>query len=89
MRLFQELSVTWLDALALALFVGGWLAYAVFAERHGRRVPSLHNMMDGFRRQWMVCMIERDNRMVDVNIMRILARSSQFFASTTMPCWAR
>ena len=84
MKLFQELSVTWLDALALMLFVGGWLAYAVFAERHSQRVPSLHTTMDAFRREWMVRMIDRDNRMVDVNIMRILARSSQFFASTTM-----
>ena len=29
-------------------------------------------------------MIERDNRMTDVNIMRTLTRSSQFFASTTI-----
>jgi len=29
-------------------------------------------------------MVERDNRMVDVNIVRNLTRSSQFFASTTL-----
>ena len=84
MKLFQELSVTWLDAVALVAFVAGWLAYGTFAERHGRKVPSLHNVMDTFRREWMLRMIERDNRMVDVNIMRNLTRSSQFFASTTM-----
>ena len=84
MRLVEELSGTWLDLLALLLFVGGWLAYAAFAERRGRQVPSIHNRMDAFRREWMVRMIERDNRMVDVNIMRIQTRSSQFFASTTM-----
>ena len=84
MMMLRELSATWLDLLALFLFVGGWFGYAIFAERHGRKVPSLHNQMDAFRREWMVRMIERDNRMMDVNIMRILARSSQFFASTTM-----
>jgi uncharacterized membrane protein len=84
MRFFQELGVTWLDVIALVLFAGGWIAYAAFAERHGRTVPSLHNRMDHFRREWMVHMIERDNRMLDAQIMRILARSSQFFASTTM-----
>jgi uncharacterized membrane protein len=84
MKLFSDLNATWLDAVALVTFVGGWLAYGVFAERHGRRVPSLHNIMDSFRREWMVRMIQRDNRMVDVNIMRNLTRSSQFFASTTM-----
>ena len=84
MRLINELSATWLDMLALLSFVAGWIAYAAFAERHGKAVPSLHNRMDAFRREWMVRMIERDNRMVDVNITRILIRSSQFFASTTM-----
>ena len=47
-------------------------------------MTSLQNRMDFYRREWMVRMIERDNRMVDVNIMRILSRNSQFFASTTM-----
>ena len=84
MSLFRELGLTWLDGIALILFVIAWAAYPLFAERHGRHVPSLHNRMDRFRREWMVRMIERDNRMVDVGIMRVLTRSSQFFASTTM-----
>jgi uncharacterized membrane protein len=84
MTLLQELSATWLDVLALVLFAGGWFGYATFADLHGRKVPSLHNTMDAFRREWMLRMIERDNRMTDVNIMRTLTRSSQFFASTTI-----
>ena len=84
MRLLQELSATWLDILALIIFVVGWIGYAAFAERHARKVPSLHRAINLFRREWMVRMIERDNRMTDVNVMRTLTRSSQFFASTTM-----
>ncbi|MGQ0752185.1 MAG: DUF599 domain-containing protein [Betaproteobacteria bacterium] len=84
MRLFAELTVTWLDVAAFLFFIIAWVGYATFATRHGRNVPSLHTTMDGYRRTWMVRMIERDNRMVDVNIMRNLTRSSQFFASTTM-----
>jgi uncharacterized membrane protein len=84
MRLFTELTVTWLDVAAFLFFIIAWVGYATFATRHGRNVPSLHTSMDGYRRTWMVRMIERDNRMVDVNIMRNLTRSSQFFASTTM-----
>lgn len=56
----------------------------MFARWHSRTAPSLHSTMDRYRRDWMVRMIERDNRMVDVNVMRNLTRSSQFFASTTM-----
>jgi uncharacterized membrane protein len=84
MRLFIELNITWVDALALAFFALAWAGYQWFAVRHGAKVPSLHTRMDSFRREWMLRMIDRDNRMVDINIMRNLTRSSQFFASTTM-----
>jgi uncharacterized membrane protein len=84
MTVIQQLSATWLDIAGLVFLIAVWIGYARFAERHGRRVPSLHNRMDYYRREWMVRMIERDNRMVDVNVMRNVTRSSQFFASTTM-----
>ncbi len=84
MRLLSELNVTWVDLFALAFLVASWIAYAMFAAWWGARVPTLHSRMDYFRREWMVRMIERDNRMVDVNVMRNLTRSCQFFASITM-----
>ena len=82
--LFIDLSITWVDLLSLAFLLVAWVGYNVFSARHGRRVPSLHSSMDSFRRDWMARMIERDNRMVDVNVVRNLSRSSQFFASITM-----
>ena len=84
MSLFRELGATWLDVLALLFFIGAWIGYAAFAERRSRQVSNLHKRMDHYRREWMVQMIARDNRMLDINIMRTLARNSQFFASTTM-----
>lgn len=83
-RLLTELSLTWLDVTAVLSLLLAWIGYAWFSEWHARSVPSLHSTMSHFRREWMVRMIERDNRMVDVNVMRNLTRSSQFFASTTM-----
>jgi uncharacterized membrane protein len=84
MRFIEELSATALDIFAVCFLIAVWIAYAAFASRRGRVVPSLHHRMDHYRRLWMVRMIERDNRMVDVNVMRNVTRSSQFFASTTM-----
>ena len=83
-RLLVELNITFIDVFALLFLVVVWIGYVQFAIRHGRRVPSLHSQMDIYRREWMIRMIERDNRMVDVNVIRNLTRSSQFFASTTM-----
>jgi uncharacterized membrane protein len=82
--LYNELNLTWLDLSAVVFFTGGWMGYVCFAGWHGKRVPSLHSSMDRFRREWMVMMVGRDNRMLDVNVMRNVTRSSQFFASTTM-----
>jgi uncharacterized membrane protein len=84
MSLFRELGATWLDVLALLFFMVSWMGYAAFAERRSLQVPNLHKRMDHYRREWIVQMIARDNRMVDINIMRTLSRNSQFFASTTM-----
>jgi uncharacterized membrane protein len=82
--LFNELNLTWLDLIAVLFFAAGWTAYVTFAAWNGKRVPSLHTSMDRFRREWMLMMVGRDNRMLDVNVMRNVTRSSQFFASTTM-----
>ena len=84
LRIYTEFNITWLDLFALVFLIVVWVGYTHFAARHGARVPSLHSRMDMFRREWMLRVIERDNRMVDVNILRNLTRSSQFFASTTM-----
>ena len=84
MNLLNELGLTWLDAGAVLTFGVAWFAYAAFADYRAHKVPNLHTRMDHYRREWMVRMIGRDNRMVDVQIMRILSRNSQFFASTTM-----
>ena len=81
---FGAFELTWMDFTAVLLFGGGWVGYVYFAAWQGARVPSLHTSMDRFRREWVVQMVGRDNRMMDVNVMRNLTRSSQFFASTTM-----
>jgi uncharacterized membrane protein len=72
------------DLAAALFFLCVWLGYARFAIWYGRKVPSLQGVMDVLRRTWALRMIERDNRMMDINIVRNLTRSSQFFASTTL-----
>jgi len=72
------------DVVAVAFFILAWIGYTRFAIWKGRRSPSLQGVLDGIRATWAQRMVERDNRMVDVNIVRNLTRSSQFFASTTL-----
>src|SRR5882672_11903143 len=83
-RIFAMLPLTWLDAAALVLFVATWAGYQWYSDYSETARPRLNREMDRYMREWLVRMVERDNRMVDVNVMRNLTRSSQFFASTTM-----
>ena len=83
-RIIAMLPLTWLDAAALALFIAAWAGYQWYADYSDTRQPRLNREMDRFMREWLAQMAGRDNRMVDVNVLRNLTRSSQFFASTTM-----
>jgi uncharacterized membrane protein len=80
----NSLILPWLDLVALAWFAAWWSGYVWFTDHRQTPQPTLRRLMDRFIREWIVQMVGRDNRMLDVNIMRNLTRSSQFFASTTM-----
>ncbi|HEX9673896.1 MAG TPA: DUF599 domain-containing protein [Burkholderiales bacterium] len=83
-RILVMLPLTWMDVAALVLLVTAWAAYQWYADYGRPSRPQLGREMDRFVRGWIERMVERDNRMVDVNVLRNLMRSSQFFASTTM-----
>jgi uncharacterized membrane protein len=83
-RIVEMLPLTWPDTLALALLVVVWVSYHWHADYSGTTRPRLGREMERYLREWIARMAERDNRMVDVNVLRNLTRSSQFFASTAM-----
>ena len=88
MRTFDQflvsLALPWRDFVALSWFALLWMGYVWYTDYRDTPRPTLRRQTDKFIREWTARMVERDNRMVDVNIMRNLTRSSQFFASTTM-----
>ncbi|MDB5810037.1 MAG: rane protein [Betaproteobacteria bacterium] len=79
-----RLPLPWLDMVALLWFAAAWVFYVWYADYRSTLQPALRRQTDRFVRDWIARMVERDNRMLDVNVMRNLTRSSQFFASTTM-----
>lgn len=79
-----RLPLPWLDMVALLWFAIWWAFYVWYADYRSTSQPALRRQTDRFVREWIARMVERDNRMLDVNVMRNLTRSSQFFASTTM-----
>src|SRR5262245_37991053 len=79
-----NIPLTWLDLIAVVLFVALWFGYGWYADYRATPRPHLGSELARYTLDWFARMMERENRMVDVNILRILSRSSQFFASTTM-----
>jgi uncharacterized membrane protein len=83
-RIAEMLPLSWPDVLALLLLVVVWVSYQWHADYSSTPRPRLGREMQRYMREWIARMVERENRMVDVNVLRNLTRSSQFFASTTM-----
>jgi len=72
------------DIVSLVWFFALWVGYTWYADRVSRRAHSLRAVMHAHRYEWMRCMLERDNRMVDANILGNLLQGVSFFASTTL-----
>jgi uncharacterized membrane protein len=73
-----------LDLVALAWFVIAWTAYAILLEYIPHKRPGLNARMNGFREVWMRRMLDREMRMVDMQIMAALQNGTAFFASTSL-----
>jgi uncharacterized membrane protein len=74
----------WTDWLALFVYVGLWVGYAVFAKRLGQRDSSLLVMTNRYRLRWMEEASSRDPRMLDGLIAQSLAQTPAFFSSTSI-----
>jgi len=72
------------DIIGLIWFVVIWAGYTWYADRHARRAHSLRAVMHAYRSAWMQQMLLRDNRVLDVNILRNLLQGVAFFASATL-----
>jgi len=72
------------DLIALAWFVAAWAAYAVLVEYVPQHRESLNASMNRYREAWMRRMLDREMRMVDMQIMAALQNGTAFFASTSL-----
>ena len=74
-----------LDVVALIAFVGTWISYVFYTKR--RNINNRHGLlaaMNRVREQWTTTILERENRIVDSQVINGLVRKETFFASTTL-----
>ncbi len=70
--------------MALAFFGLGWIGYQLAAESTAGRTRSLNVLMNEQRHRWMLQMVRRDTRILDVQINATLQNGTAFFASTSL-----
>lgn len=78
-------SLSVLDWLAFAVFAASWAGYSTLVDR----VPALRRRsvlaaMDEHRRRWMRTMVERENRIMDTQIIGNLMNSTSFLANAAI-----
>ena len=72
------------DSLAVGFFAIEWLVYAVTLEHSAYGRDSLSARMNAYREVWVRRMLDREARMVDMQIMASLQNGTAFFASTSL-----
>ena len=72
------------DSLAVAFFAIEWLVYAVTLEHSAYGRDSLSARMNAYREIWVRRLLDREARMVDMQIMASLQNGTAFFASTSL-----
>src|SRR6476660_2254618 len=68
------------DIIAFSFFVLEWTVYAITLEHSDYGKNSLSSRMNVFREVWMRRMLDREARMVDMQIMGSLQNGTAFFA---------
>jgi len=72
------------DIIAVSFFVLEWTVYAITLEHSDYGKNSLSSRMNLFREVWMRRLLDREARMVDMQIMGSLQNGTAFFASTSL-----
>src|ERR1700738_4207002 len=72
------------DILAVGFFILEWTVYAVTLEHTSYGRDSLSARMHAYREVWIRRMLDRQARMVDMQIMASLQNGTAFFASTSL-----
>ncbi|QIG92610.1 MULTISPECIES: DUF599 domain-containing protein [unclassified Bradyrhizobium] len=74
----------WADILAVSFFALEWLVYAITLEHSAYGRDSLSARMHVYREIWVRNLLNREARMVDMQIMASLQNGTAFFASTSL-----
>ena len=72
------------DVLAFLCFMASWVGYTLFTDKiHDTRRPAAQ-VVHEYRVRWMTRLLQRDNRMADINIVTAHMRAGILFSSISI-----
>ena len=74
----------WVDILAVSFFVIEWVTYGFTLEHTAYGRTSLSSRMNAYREVWARRLLDREARMVDMQVVISLQTGTAFFASTSL-----
>ena len=78
-------DISFLDIFSVLLFLLSWFSINWISNHYkSKEKNTLYSLSKSYRNQWMLNLLERDNRISDVALVGHLMRSSSFFASTSL-----
>jgi len=77
-------DITTLDLFALVWLIGVWVTFTIVQDYLLKDRVAVNQHLTIIRRHWMERMLERDNRIMDSQLVGHTMNSCTFFASTTM-----
>ncbi len=81
----EEMStLSILDYIAVTVLLVAWAIYEWVGSWPMMRQKNLSYIMRGWRKDWFDSACSRDNRIIDIQILRSLAGNSAFLATTTI-----
>lgn len=72
------------DLAALAVALGAWALTGLLIEHPPAAQPSVHRIMQEYRRDWMRAFVTRQPRIFDATLIDSLRQGTAFFASASM-----
>lgn len=77
-------QIHWLDLVGTLWLMVSWVGYSVFARKRARQTHCIASVLHAYRKQWMLSMLQRDNRIADASLLSNLERNASFLASTAI-----
>lgn len=77
-------DITSLDIAAFCWFIALWVGYNTVMDRAADRIPAINRKMRVVRSVWMMRFLDRDNRIMDSQLIGHIINSVTFLASTSM-----